>query len=97
MLSKNSGAKALNKTKNVSTDEGIMSDIVFFSSLLICISLGCYYKKISDAGLKRNYGTGLGILLACVICGQQIFYTAIMIHAPVVFDIHVDFFNLSTF
>ncbi|VVC89225.1 unnamed protein product [Leptidea sinapis] len=56
-----------------------MSDIVFFSSLLICISLGCYYKKISDAGLKRNYGTGLGILLACVICGQQIFYTAIMV------------------
>ncbi|KAG6456615.1 hypothetical protein O3G_MSEX009818 [Manduca sexta] len=56
----------------------MLDDIIFFSSLLLCISLGGYYKKIEDADLKRNYGAGLGILVACLLCGHYIYHTILM-------------------
>ncbi|XP_072949276.1 lysophospholipid acyltransferase 7-like isoform X1 [Epargyreus clarus] len=59
-------------------------DVIFYSSLLLCVSLANYYKKIDDKRLKRNYGTGLGILVACLICGHSILHTVIMVWGNIV-------------
>ncbi|CAK1551110.1 unnamed protein product [Leptosia nina] len=46
--------------------------------------MGSYYRKITDVHLKRNYGTGLGIMLACLICGTQIYHSVLMVWGNIV-------------
>ncbi|XP_063826066.1 lysophospholipid acyltransferase 7-like isoform X2 [Ostrinia nubilalis] len=62
----------------------MLDEVVYYSSLFICISLASYYKKIENADMKRNYGVGLGILVACLICGQHIYHTVLMVWGNVV-------------
>lgn len=57
----------------------MLDDIIFYSTLACSITLGCYYKRIDNLEMKRNYGAGIGILIACLICGGQIFHTALMV------------------
>ncbi|KAM3965091.1 lysophospholipid acyltransferase 7 [Aphomia sociella] len=62
----------------------MLDDVVYFSSLLVCISLGSYYKKIEDEELKRNYGAGLGILIACLICGTHFYHTIFLVWGNII-------------
>ncbi|XP_045448229.1 lysophospholipid acyltransferase 7-like, partial [Melitaea cinxia] len=62
----------------------IMPDIIYYLSLLVCTSLGSYYKKITDMDMKRNYGTGLGLLLVCLICGHYMYHSALMVWGNIV-------------
>ncbi|CAG4971840.1 unnamed protein product [Colias eurytheme] len=62
----------------------VVDTVIFYSSLLLCISIGSYYKRIDDITMKRNYGTGLGILLACLICGHQIYHTVLLVWGNIV-------------
>ncbi|XP_053610083.1 lysophospholipid acyltransferase 7-like [Plodia interpunctella] len=61
-----------------------LNEIIYYFSLLICMSLGSYYRKIDDIETKRNYGAGLGILTACLICGFQIYHCVLMVWGNVV-------------
>ncbi|XP_045536646.1 lysophospholipid acyltransferase 7 [Papilio machaon] len=56
-----------------------VNDVIYFSSLLICLSLGSHYKEIAKTDMKRNYGAGLGLLVAFLICGHYILHTFIMV------------------
>ncbi|XP_045516667.1 lysophospholipid acyltransferase 7-like [Pieris brassicae] len=58
--------------------------IIFYSSLVMCMTLGSYYKKISEVNLKRNFGTGLGFLVTCLICGTQIYHTVLLVWGNIV-------------
>ncbi|XP_032517578.2 lysophospholipid acyltransferase 7-like [Danaus plexippus] len=60
------------------------SDVVYYISLVICISLGSCYKKINNNEMKKNYGTGLGLLLVCLICGTSIYHTVLMVWGNIV-------------
>lgn len=60
------------------------SGVVYYVSLLISISLGSYYRKIVDIDVKRNYGTGLGLLLVCLICGTYIVHSILMVWGNIV-------------
>ncbi|KAJ0176596.1 hypothetical protein K1T71_007775 [Dendrolimus kikuchii] len=62
----------------------MLDDTIFYSSLLICMSLGSYYKKIQDPEIKRNYGAGLGILVACLICGHHIYHSVLMVWGNII-------------
>ncbi|XP_023946394.2 lysophospholipid acyltransferase 7-like [Bicyclus anynana] len=62
----------------------LVSGIVYYTSLLVCISLGSNYKKIVDINMKRNYGTGLGILLMCLICGTSVIYSMLMVWGNII-------------
>lgn len=59
-------------------------DIVYYSSLLVCISLGRNYRKISDIEMKRNYGAGLGFLVCCLLCGRYLYHAIIMVWGNIV-------------
>ncbi|XP_075978117.1 membrane-bound acylglycerophosphatidylinositol O-acyltransferase frj-like isoform X2 [Anticarsia gemmatalis] len=61
-----------------------VTDVVFYGSLVTCIVLGNYYKKIQDIELKKNYGTGLGILVTYLICGFQIYHSALMVWGNII-------------
>ncbi|XP_039753349.1 lysophospholipid acyltransferase 7-like [Pararge aegeria] len=61
-----------------------VSGVVYYTSLLVCISLGSYYKKISDIDMKRNYGTGLGLFLVCLICGTSMFHSVMMVWGNII-------------
>lgn len=60
------------------------SGVVYYVSLLVCISLGSYYKKIVDIDVKRNYGTGLGLLLVCLICGTHVIHSILMVWGNII-------------
>jgi hypothetical protein len=62
----------------------MIDDVVYYTSLLLCVSLGSHYKKIPEAEMKRNYGAGLGILLACLICGHNIHHTILLVWGNVI-------------
>ncbi|XP_052753456.1 lysophospholipid acyltransferase 7-like isoform X2 [Galleria mellonella] len=62
----------------------MFDDIVYFSSLLVCISLGGFYKKIENSEIKRNYGAGLGLLVACLICGHHIYHTIFLVWGNII-------------
>ncbi|KAL0883113.1 hypothetical protein ABMA27_016572 [Loxostege sticticalis] len=62
----------------------MVDDIVYYISIFLCISLSSYYKKIENADAKRNYGVGLGILVTCLICGQHIYHTLLLVWGNVV-------------
>ncbi|XP_050350473.1 lysophospholipid acyltransferase 7-like isoform X2 [Nymphalis io] len=61
-----------------------MSEFIYYFSLLVCVSLGSYYKKITDIDMKRNYGTGLGLLLVCLISGHQVYHSALMVWGNII-------------
>uniref|UniRef100_A0A2H1V1D5 Lysophospholipid acyltransferase 7 n=1 Tax=Spodoptera frugiperda TaxID=7108 RepID=A0A2H1V1D5_SPOFR len=61
-----------------------LSDIIYFSSLLVCITLGGYYKRIENPNTKRNYGTGLGILITCMLCGPSMAHSVLMVWGNIV-------------
>ncbi|XP_045773317.1 lysophospholipid acyltransferase 7-like [Maniola jurtina] len=61
-----------------------VSGILYYASLLVCISLGSFYKKITDIEMKRNYGTGLGLLLVCLICGTHVFHSIMMVWGNII-------------
>ncbi|CAH0585680.1 unnamed protein product [Chrysodeixis includens] len=60
------------------------TDLIYYLSLLTCMSLGSYYKKIEDKEIKRNYGAGLGILITCLICGQYTVHSILMVWGNIV-------------
>ncbi|XP_047029773.1 lysophospholipid acyltransferase 7-like [Helicoverpa zea] len=60
------------------------SDLVYYSSLLACISLGSYYKQIEDPATKRSYGTGLGILITCMVCGPSVVHSVLMVWGNII-------------
>uniref|UniRef100_A0A2A4IYZ5 Lysophospholipid acyltransferase 7 n=1 Tax=Heliothis virescens TaxID=7102 RepID=A0A2A4IYZ5_HELVI len=60
------------------------SELVYYSSLLACISLGSYYKKIEDPVTKRSYGTGLGVLITCMICGPSVVHSVLMVWGNII-------------
>ncbi|XP_013194396.2 lysophospholipid acyltransferase 7 [Amyelois transitella] len=62
----------------------MINDIIFVLSIFTCISLGSYYRKIEDLETKRNYGAGLGILTACLICGYQIYHSVLIVWGNVI-------------
>ncbi|XP_073956365.1 lysophospholipid acyltransferase 7-like isoform X1 [Choristoneura fumiferana] len=62
----------------------MFEDILYYSSLLGCVILGSYYKKIDDVVAKRNYGAGLGILVTCFICGHYVFHSVFLVWGNVV-------------
>lgn len=58
--------------------------MLFYSSLLICISLGSYYKKIDDLEMKRNYGAGLGLLVTCLVCGPHVYHSVLIVWGNII-------------
>ncbi|CAK1580311.1 unnamed protein product [Parnassius mnemosyne] len=61
-----------------------LNDIIYFASLVICLSLGTFYKEIEKSEMKRNYGAGLGILVMCLICGHYILHSVVMVCGNVI-------------
>ncbi|XP_068633712.1 lysophospholipid acyltransferase 7-like [Battus philenor] len=59
------------------------NDFVYFSSLILCLSLGSHYKEIDKIEMKRNYGAGLGLLVVFLICGYYIIHTFLMVYGNV--------------
>ncbi|KOB72502.1 putative leukocyte receptor cluster lrc 4 [Operophtera brumata] len=62
----------------------MLADIIFYSTLTVSITMGSYYKEINDLETKKNYGTGLGILIACFICGAGVVHTMLMVWGNIV-------------
>ncbi|XP_049873463.1 lysophospholipid acyltransferase 7-like [Pectinophora gossypiella] len=62
----------------------MVDDVVFYSSLLVCLSLGGYYKKIDDLEMKRNYGAGLGLLVACLVCGHNVYHSVFIVWGNII-------------
>lgn len=54
-------------------------DVVYFASLFLCIAIGPRYRSIENAKTKRSYGTGLGVLVVCLICGRAVFHCLLMV------------------
>ncbi|KAH9644907.1 hypothetical protein HF086_007995 [Spodoptera exigua] len=61
-----------------------LSDVIYFGSLLVCITLGGYYKKIENINTKRNYGTGLGVLITCMLCGPSMAHSVLMVWGNII-------------
>lgn len=62
----------------------MFEDFIFYSTLAGSITLACYYKRIDDISVRRNYGAGIGFLIACLICGTQIFHTILMVWGNII-------------
>ncbi|KAJ8722113.1 hypothetical protein PYW08_004515 [Mythimna loreyi] len=60
------------------------SDVVYYLSLLACIATGEYYKRVDDRTTKRNYGTGLGLLVTWLICGSSMIHSALMLWGNII-------------
>ncbi|XP_026327538.1 uncharacterized protein LOC113235835 isoform X2 [Hyposmocoma kahamanoa] len=59
--------------------ETFWNPVIYFSSLLVCMCLGNVYKRINSTETKRNYGTGVGLLVVCLICGSHILHTIFLV------------------
>ncbi|RVE41353.1 hypothetical protein evm_014000 [Chilo suppressalis] len=62
----------------------MIDDVVYYTSLLVCISLSTCYRRIDDPVAKRNYGAGLGILVACLVCGCHIYHSVFIVWGNVI-------------
>ncbi|XP_063383481.1 lysophospholipid acyltransferase 7-like [Cydia fagiglandana] len=57
---------------------------IFYTSLLACVPLGCVYKNIQDIQKRLALGTGIGILIALIICGPKAFYTVFLVSGNII-------------
>lgn len=67
------------RTKNLIKMRTFWDPFVYFASLLMCVCLGNFYKRIKSTETKRSYGTGVGILVACLVCGPHILHTIFLV------------------